>query len=135
MWGGGPFIGTKGYRRGFVGVLRIECGYFMQHAKALFATNPIAEVTLTDKRPHEWSGAFWWACDGTAEGTSVLPKRIHRLLSGFSLYPTTNTETELPKRYADEKTALQDLSDVCVEHGRQLNGLPSLRNASVSVYP
>jgi uncharacterized protein (TIGR02996 family) len=112
------------YRRGFVA--RVECATadFLAHAAALFSSQPVEEVRLSDREPGaagettkdkdcNWSRAEegekleypWW-----------LPPEIFAKLT-----PRHGT---INAYYGHPELAVADLSRACVRYGREVAGLP-----------
>jgi uncharacterized protein (TIGR02996 family) len=121
-----------GYVRGFVTHLYLPLELFTQHAGKIFSTHPAASVWLSDRVPLAGvNGLTLWRRDANVWDTepmdeqylqqhrrSLLPDALFDLLVSAS-------GTRYSRYYDRASAAYEELSRVCVQHGRRLAGLPS----------
>lgn len=94
------------FTRGFVSRLELSCDDFLTHAEALFRAHPITEVQLTDAIvfPNSGNRSFYLG------GLGRFPQKHWSALDGLRSF----------------SAVLDSTSAVCIAHGRDLAGLPTL---------
>ncbi|WP_020469780.1 TIGR02996 domain-containing protein [Zavarzinella formosa] len=105
--------------RGFVSEIILPSAAFMTHAATLFAKHPIARVTLTKRHPCRdatFGHYTFFPSDHFEDNPYVIPAIFEPPPSGF--------------RFATREAAFDWLSRRCVDYGRQLAGLPPLRDVT-----
>ncbi len=119
------------YRRGWVDRVEMPAGTFMAHAAALFALHPVTDVRLTNREPYDpFTGAGTWNWyDGPQMVTAVhppsnLPTELFALVKRPKGRGPHDGER---KEFATHADAIAALSRACVAHGRNLAGLPALK--------
>lgn len=113
------------WQRGFVFKVSCSTPDFLRHAETLFSSQPITEVELTDKDPLGPGGSFHepgWGF-GQEEGDDVPRWRLPECLM-------THLRPRPPRCiYVTREKGLAALSNACVSYGRDLAGLPPLKES------
>jgi uncharacterized protein (TIGR02996 family) len=116
--------------RGFVNRVQMPQGAFLEHAAAIFSSQPVAEVVLTDVLPSPFSGTL-----------AALSNKIHLRTPPYhrSILASDDLRDVLRVamgsiyggRGADPDTLLffRAISDACVAYGRAAAGLPPMPGA------
>jgi uncharacterized protein (TIGR02996 family) len=118
-WLGVAFSGMAEWSRGFVSSITLPCAAFMQHARAIFESQPVTTCTISDFPAWQYEGEPGRWRIGGGGSCENLPWPIWDLVVGRSeLYP-----------FYSEAEALMAQSDAFVDYGRSLANLPPLRRA------
>lgn len=104
--------------RGFISSITLPCADFMRHAGAIFQSQPIGRVVLSDKRPVRWNRWFAWYCGSQRPDlpNATIPEEIGQHLDGQERHGPWDD-------YRTEQAALDALSVACVRWGREAAGL------------
>lgn len=146
-WSGRPDPGVPNYvgvrcRAGFAHRVTTTADVFLRHAAELFRSQPLAEVWLPDRRPHQWEGRArlkpgeprsrsprGWAwynerTTTTGEERDVLPAPLFAAVKALAPpdFDFADEAADFPTRSA----AWKALSAGAVALGRGLAGLPPL---------
>lgn len=129
----------RGYRRGFVERIELSLAEFERHAKELFAAHPITEVGLSDRAPNiytdEGRDAGLFAFESATPADLLdqpLPGYVPQPL--WNLLRLSRNEGARGSRvyFATRGDAASSLSRACVAYGRELAGLPALKEVDPS---
>lgn len=103
-------------------------------ANALFKTNPITDVVLTDREPLLFDGRYLWhnaehrltssEYDGDTRPADHLPETIFLFLDGY--LKRSKNVTDMVRSFRNRESALDALSLVCVNYARSLHGYVQL---------
>ena len=94
-------------------------------AKALFASQPVERVTLTDREPYWHGGAYCWYWDDRSQPSPDVHGAAE--LPGFLFQKRNNGITPRLQGFDTPTLAREWLSARCVAYGRGLAGLPPLK--------
>jgi len=146
LWSGGIPVTTMlgvPFRRGFVSFIALPLKVFLESAADLFSKHPITDVDLTDRRPlsiGNGSGPYMWVPSNLEDilQADALRDAIYRPRPPSwgsdtdhhvpkCLLRNRNAEGTLKHRvFAREQSAMDELSQNCVNFGRASVGMPAL---------
>jgi uncharacterized protein (TIGR02996 family) len=117
------------FRRGFVERVKCPLAAFLQHAEALFRSQPVMRVRLVDREPwcFQEGSHHWYDTARPHEGVhpqSDLPTELWELLDDASFVDKRRARMKV---YRTSNAAVTALSAACVALGRARAGLRARR--------
>lgn len=118
-------VSLNNWYRGWPEWVKMPFASFTDHAEELFRTHPITFVGLTDKRPMQGAGGWYWG--GAIGQSAVLPGYLPM---NSPIFKATRAGP-VPIIYGTAEYAVRRLGEYAVEVGRELAGLPPLQIPAV----
>ncbi len=106
---------------GFVSSVALTLTDFMTHAEYLFTHFPITKIIISDKQCSQFFKPFCWFKSISIQGIHSINDVIYDKLKKYH-----KISLSIFKIYKTEELARLDLSQACVNYGRELVGLPEL---------